>query len=431
MVARAVFIDRDGVINENSMRDGRPVAPTRLEDFRFLPGVGPALQRLKAAGFKLVVVTNQPDIATGRTPRHVVEAMHEQVRRHLPVDDIKVCMHVDADNCDCRKPKPGMLHAAAAEHGIDLGSSYMIGDRTGDVRAGRAAGCRTILVDCGQSHALAGAESDMVAPSLPEAAVMILRREEGEGTMTAPSTENLKIKIFADGADLDSIRTLATNPIVQGFTTNPTLMRAAGVNDYKAFAHDVLGIIGDRPVSFEVFADDFPTMEAQAREIASWGENVYVKIPVSNTRGDFAGPLIASLSHASVKLNVTAIMTLDQIKRVGEALSEKAPAVVSVFAGRVADTGRDPIPHMRKALEILASRPKAELLWASPRELLNIFQADEIGCHIITVTPDVLKKLAVVGKDLDVYSRETVSMFHKDAVAAGYSIELAESLVSA
>jgi transaldolase len=184
-------------------------------------------------------------------------------------------------------------------------------------------------------------------------------------------------------------------------------------------------------VSFEVFADDFPTMEAQAREIASWGDNVYVKIPVTNTRGDFAGPLIASLSRTGVKLNVTAIMTLDQVKHVGEALSEKVPAVVSVFAGRIADTGRDPVPHMRKALELLSSRPKAELLWASPRELLNIFQADEIGCHIITVTPDVLKKLALVGKDLDVYSRETVSMFYKDATAAGYSIELADRLVSA
>lgn len=431
MVARAVFIDRDGVINENTMRDGRPVAPTRLQDFRFLPGVGPALQRLKVAGFKLVVVTNQPDIATGRTPRHIVEAMNEQIRQRLPVDDIRVCAHVDGDNCDCRKPKPGMLHAAAAEHGIDLGASYMIGDRAVDIGAGRAAGCMTILVDCGQSRALAAAESDMVAASLPEAAAMILRREGREGTMTAPSTETLKIKVFADGADLGSIRALAAKPNVQGFTTNPTLMRAAGVNDYKAFALDVLNIIGDRPVSFEVFADDFATMEAQAREIASWGDNVYVKIPVTNTRGDFAGPLIATLSHAGVKLNVTAIMTLEQVKRVGEALSEKVPAVVSVFAGRIADTGRDPVPHMSEALKILQSRPKAELLWASPRELLNIFQADEIGCHIITVTPDVLKKLAVVGKDLDVYSRETVSMFHKDAVAAGYSIELAESLVSA
>lgn len=181
MVSRAVFIDRDGVINENMQRDGRPVAPTRLEDFRFLPGVEPALRQLKAAGFKLVVVTNQPDIATGRTPRHVVEAMNEQIRQQLPVDDIRVCEHVDGDNCSCRKPKPGMLQAAAAEHGIALGGSYMIGDRGVDVRAGHAAGCTTIFVDCGHPSARAGAESDMVARSLSEAAALIVRREGREG----------------------------------------------------------------------------------------------------------------------------------------------------------------------------------------------------------------------------------------------------------
>jgi transaldolase len=202
-------------------------------------------------------------------------------------------------------------------------------------------------------------------------------------------------------------------------------MRAAGVSDYKAFAHEVLEAIPDRPISFEVFADDFPTMEQQAREIASWGKNVYVKIPASNTKGDFAGPLIATLARAGVKLNVTAVMTLEQVSRIGEALSESVPAVVSVFAGRIADTGRDPVPHMKKALEILRNRPKAELLWASPRELLNIFQADEIGCHIITVTGDHLKKLSLVGKDLNEYSRDTVSMFYKDAVSAKYVIPLA------
>lgn len=243
--------------------------------------------------------------------------------------------------------------------------------------------------------------------------------------MTTPSTKALKIQIFADGADIKAMREAAANPLIRGFTTNPTLMRSAGVSDYKAFAHEVLQAIPDRPISFEVFADDFPTMEQQAREIASWGKNVYVKIPVSNTKGDFAGPLIATLSRAGVKLNVTAVMTLDQVSRIGEALSESVPAVVSVFAGRIADTGRDPVPHMKKALEILRNRPKAELLWASPREVLNIFQADEIGCHIITVTNDHLKKLSLVGKDLNEYSRDTVAMFYKDAVSAKYDIPLA------
>jgi transaldolase len=238
------------------------------------------------------------------------------------------------------------------------------------------------------------------------------------------SVDQLKIKIFADGADLKGIRDAATNPLVKGFTTNPSLMRQAGVSDYKAFALDVLKTVPNLPVSFEVFADDFPTMEQQGREIASWGKNVYVKVPVTNTKGEFAGPLIASLSRSGIQLNITAIMTLDQVARTGEALALNTNAVVSVFAGRIADTGRDPVPLMTEALKILKPRPKAELLWASPREVLNIFQGDEIGCHIITVTPDHLKKLSLVGKDLDGYSRETVSTFFKDATAAGYNIPL-------
>jgi transaldolase len=244
--------------------------------------------------------------------------------------------------------------------------------------------------------------------------------------MTKPSVDQLKIKIFADGADLKSIREAAANPLVKGFTTNPSLMRQAGVADYRAFAVDVLKLVPDRPVSFEVFADDFPGMEQQAREIATWGSNVYVKIPVSNTKGEFTGPLIAALSHAGVKLNITAIFTSEQVSRVAQALAQTVPAVVSVFAGRIADTGRDPIPLMAESLRILKPRPKAELLWASPREVLNIFQGDEIGCHIITVTADHLKKLSLVGKDLDAYSRETVGVFYKDATAAGYSIPIAD-----
>lgn len=239
--------------------------------------------------------------------------------------------------------------------------------------------------------------------------------------------QDLKIKIFADGANLAGMKEMYANPLIKGFTTNPTLMRAAGVKDYKAFAHEVLEAIPDRPVSFEVFADDFPTMEAQAREIASWGDHVYVKIPVTNTAGESALGLIERLSGAGVRLNITAIMTNEQVRGIAGALDPATPAVVSVFAGRVADTGRDPVPQMSDAVAILRDRPKAELLWASPRELLNIFQADSIGCHIITVTNDVLKKLALVGKDLTGYSLETVDMFYKDAVAAGYRIELSGS----
>ncbi len=239
--------------------------------------------------------------------------------------------------------------------------------------------------------------------------------------------KNLKVKIFADGADIASMVEAAANPLIKGFTTNPTLMRQAGVSDYRAFAQKALDAIPDRPISFEVFADDFATMELQAREIASWGDNVYVKIPVTNTAGKSAGPLIAALARSGIKLNITAIMTLDQVKEVGAALSEHVPAVVSVFAGRVADTGRDPVPHMKAALRLLSSRPNAELLWASPRELLNLFQADDVGCHIITMTPDLLKKLSLVDKDLGEYSLETVAMFRRDALAAGFSIALPET----
>jgi len=231
-----------------------------------------------------------------------------------------------------------------------------------------------------------------------------------------------QVKIFADGADIDGILVLYKNPLISGFTTNPTLMRKAGIEDYEDFAHRLVKAIPDRPISFEVFADDFDEMIAQGRQIASWGSNVNVKIPVTTTKGAFTGPVVRTLANAGVVVNVTAIMTEQQVERVAECLAPNVPAIVSVFAGRVADTGRDPVPLMRACLSALANRPEAELLWASPRELLNIFQADEIGCHIITVSHDVLAKLSLVGKDLDDYSLETVKMFHRDAAAAGFKI---------
>jgi transaldolase len=232
----------------------------------------------------------------------------------------------------------------------------------------------------------------------------------------------LKVKLFADGADLAGMKEMAANPMIKGFTTNPTLMRKAGIVDYKAFAADVLKIIPERPVSFEVFADDFGLMEVQALEIASWGKNVNVKIPVTNTKKEFAGALIERLSKAGVMVNVTAVMTLDQVERVTARLDPKTPAIISVFAGRIADTGVDPLPIMQKSVQVMKAKPKSELIWASPRELLNVFQADAVGCHIITATNDILKKLSLVGKDLGQYSLETVEMFYKDAKAAGFTI---------
>lgn len=236
------------------------------------------------------------------------------------------------------------------------------------------------------------------------------------------SFPDLKIKIFADGAGLDGMLAMYAKPWIRGFTTNPTLMRKAGIADYERFAREVLERIPDRPISFEVFADDFETMRDQAMKIAGWGSNVYVKIPVTNTRTESSADLVRSLAGEGVKLNVTALLTLDQVETVGAALAGGPPAYVSVFAGRIADTGIDPVPIMTAALETLSAYPNAELIWASPRELLNIVQADCIGCHIITVTNDLLSKLPVIGKSLEQYSLETVQMFHRDAVASGFKL---------
>lgn len=422
---RAVFLDRDGVINANVVRDGKPVAPTSVDDFRIFPGVEDAVRGLKDAGYLIVVVTNQPDVRTGRTSRETLEAMHAEIRRRMPVDDILACFHTDADNCGCRKPKPGLLTQAAAKWGIDLKESFMIGDRWRDVEAGQAVGCLTFLVDYGYEQEKP-CNPDFRVGTLAEAAKIILASGTRGASMRATNVEALKIKIFADGADIENIKTFAKNPLVKGFTTNPTLMRQAGVSDYKAFALEALKVVPDRPISFEVFADDLPTMEQQAREIATWGRNVYVKIPVMNTKTEFTGPILSSLSKSGIKLNVTAIMTVEQVSNIADALADNVPAVISVFAGRIADTGRDPIPLMTECLKVLQKRPQAELLWASPREVLNIFQGDDLGCHIITVTPDHLKKLSLVGKNLDEYSRETVNMFYKDAQSAGYTIALAQ-----
>jgi len=234
--------------------------------------------------------------------------------------------------------------------------------------------------------------------------------------------EHLRVKIFADGADLPGMLALYADPLIKGFTTNPTLMRRAGVADYASFAAEVIRAIPDRPISFEVFADEMDEMERQARLIAPWGENVYVKIPVTNTRGETTVPLLRRLAASGIKLNVTALTSDRQVQQVAESLTEAPAAYVSVFAGRVADTGRDPVPIMASAVEVLKSLPHVELIWASPRELLNVFQADEIGCHVITVTFDILKKLQLIGKDLDVYSLETVKMFYDDGKAAGYAL---------
>jgi transaldolase len=233
---------------------------------------------------------------------------------------------------------------------------------------------------------------------------------------------SLRVKLFQDGADLDSMIAARSRRLVTGYTTNPTLMRKAGINDYKKFARQVIAAIPDMPISFEVFSDDFATMEREAREIASWGGDTYIKIPITNTQRESAAPLISRLSKEGFSLNITAMLTLDQVDTVAAAVSPSSRTIVSVFAGRIADTGIDPVPVMTEAVRRLSSLPKAELLWASPREVLNIAQAEACGCHIITATPDVIAKLPLFGKDLHQYSLETVKMFHDDARAAGFKI---------
>lgn len=234
---------------------------------------------------------------------------------------------------------------------------------------------------------------------------------------------DLPIKIFADGADRDGIAALYAQPYIKGLTTNPTLMRKVGIADYEKFAREVLDIVKEKPISFEVFSDEFPEMRRQALRIGKWQENVYVKIPITNTRGDSALPLISDLSAEGVKLNLTAILTREQVEGVAKAVKREVPCVVSVFAGRIADTGVDPIPLMKESLQILRDLPNAELLWASVREVLNIFQAAQCGCHIVTVPHDILDKVAKLGgMGLAELSLDTVRMFHRDAVAAGFKL---------
>ena len=234
--------------------------------------------------------------------------------------------------------------------------------------------------------------------------------------------KNLNVKIFSDGANKEHMLEMYLKPHIKGLTTNPTLMNKAGIKNYKKFCKEILTFVKDKPISFEVFSDDFKEMERQAVEIASWAENIYVKIPITNTMNEPCYDLLKSLVNKKIKLNITALMTIEQVEDVVKCLNKEVPSYISVFAGRIADTGRDPIPIMKKSLKLMSHLPKSELIWASPRELLNIFQANEIGCHIITVTPDILKKLNLINYDLNAYSLDTVKMFYNDSVVAGYKL---------
>jgi transaldolase len=427
----AVFLDRDGVLTEVAALDGLPHPLPPDAGVRLRLGAQSACRRLRQAGLRLICVTNQPDIARGTVSAAAVEAVNDDLAAQLGLDAVLVCPHDDSDHCECRKPLPGLLLRAARTFDIDLERSVMIGDRWRDIDAGRAAGCTTIFID-NRYHERRPNGADITATSLADVVSDILRMTMGEATLhheavDGPALRNLQVEIFADGANRDAIVELAANPLIKGFTTNPTLMRAAGVTDYEAFAHDVVAAVPNMPVSFEVFADEFDEMERQARCIAEWGDNVYVKIPVTDTHGQSTARVVSTLSEEGVKLNVTAVFTVEQVSWVTSALAGGAPAFISVFAGRIADSGRDPIPIMRDSLDVMAAHPNLKLIWASPREVLNIVQADEIGCHIITVTHDLLKKLPGIGKDLDEFSLDTVRMFHGDAATAGFTLRTPRS----
>jgi transaldolase len=419
---RAVFLDRDGVLNQALVSDGKPGAPASLDQFSIVPEAVTCLHELKKKNFSLIVVTNQPDVARGNQSLANVEEMHRRLREALPIDEILVCYHDDAENCSCRKPRPGLLIDAQRLHGLDLSRSFLIGDRWKDVDAGNAAGCKTILIDYRYRERKPATEPTVRVTSLREAVKWIEQEERKTEEVMATSPSDFRVKLFADGADKATMLELYANPWIQGFTTNPTLMRKAGITDYEAFAHDILASIPDRPISLEVFADDFETMYQQAVQIASWGRNVYVKVPVTNTKGESALDVARELTHTGVKLNVTALLTLEQVEDAVEALAGGAPSYISVFAGRIADTGRDPAPVMAAAARLVHQHAGMELIWASPRELLNVIQADSLGCDILTATPEVLKKLNLLGKDLLEYSRETVQMFCDDARKSGFSL---------
>jgi len=413
---RAVFLDRDGVLNRAIVRGGRPFPPASVEELEILPEARRACAMLRGAGFLLIGVTNQPDIARGTQTLEAVERLNHQIEREFGLDALRFCPHDDHDHCSCRKPSPGLLLDEAHARGIDLAASFMVGDRWRDIEAGQRAGCRSIFIDRGYNE-LPSTGHDFAAPDLEAAAEWILSQGDPMN-----SQSEWKTKIFADGADLASMARLAADPQIKGFTTNPTLMRKAGVSDYERFACEVLTKIHDRPICFEVLSDDLGEMERQALRISSWGQNVYVKVPVTSTEGVSTVPIMRSLAEANVKLNITAILTLAQVESAATALENASSAFISIFAGRIADTGRDPVPLMAAAVEMLKGHPQLELLWASPREILNLVQANEVGCHIITLTPDLLAKLPLFGKSLEEFSLETVHMFYRDAQAAGLKL---------
>lgn len=425
-----ILLDRDGVLNKMVIEPEHGVADSPLHPSQvvLMAGVAEALARLTEAGYGLVVVSNQPAAAKGKTSRENLEAVHARViaqacARGARILGSHVCWHRAEDDCSCRKPAVGLLQAALQAHPEHArAGAWMVGDGLTDVQAGRTLGLHTAFIGkmfcaaCKQLDDTVG-PADHIAPHLPAFVDHLLGTA---ATPVGPLASALRVRVFADGADLVTLRRRAADPRIAGFTTNPSLARKAGVNGYERFAREALAVAEGRPLSIEVVADDADTIAAQARRIHGWGDNAYVKIPVTTSRGEPLWPLAGRLSQEGVKINLTALLPLWQVAQAAEVFRGGAPSIVSVLAGRVADAGIDPVGHMRAARAICrAADPAIELLWASPREVYNVVQADHIGVDIITLTDDLLCKLHLLGGDLDAVSLDTVRGLKADADLGG------------
>lgn len=430
MTLPLILLDRDGVLNrmvvhaEHGLTDS-PLHPSQVE---MLPGAVAAVARLTEAGYGVAIVTNQPAAAKGKTSRENLEAVHARVVAEIEagggrIASSHICFHRAEDGCACRKPAAGLLRAALEAHPQrPRDGVWMVGDGVTDVQAGRLLGLRTAFLGkpscaaCGVLDATVG-PADHIAPDLEGFVGHLLG---GALHRSGVNAADLRVKIFADGADLDVIRRRAADPMISGFTTNPSLARKAGVTDYERFSRAALAAAGTRPVSIEVVADSPEEIAAQALRISQWAPNAYVKIPVTTTSGTSLIGVAGRLSHEGVKVNLTAILTLRHVAEAVDAFRGGAPSVISVLAGRVADAGVDPVGHMRAALAICRSADRAiELLWASPRELFNVVQASQVGVDIITVTDSLLEKLSQLGRDLGEVSLDTVRMLKADADMGG------------
>ena len=421
-------------------------SPFNLDQIEIIDGVKFALEKIKEYGYKVIIVTNQPGAAKEKVSLETLNLVHNDIVGTLSgnkniIDESYICFHHPngknpelTQRCNCRKPNVQHFNTAINKYDIDISRSFMVGDSKSDIVAGNSLGLKTILVGelkCDRCGMFQSKESlptyhfrslSEFADALPRLDTSHYRKSYYEGRTQMKKVEDLAIKVFADGANIADFLALKSKPYIEGFTTNPTLISKANVKNYEEWAKDVLSIIEGMDISFEVVSDCIDEMKIQAKKLSSWGENVFVKIPITNTKGESTLELVKELSKEGVRLNITAVMTLKQTEDTFRVLDKNTRSIISIFAGRIADTGRDPVPLMKKAKSLIANSSNIELLWASPRELLNIYHAEECMVDIITVTPAILAKIDQINYDLDEFSLDTVKMFYNDAVKANLTI---------